>query len=41
MDDHVVHMKEIRKAYTILVGEPEGKKPFGRTIILKWVLNKC
>jgi hypothetical protein len=33
------------KAYEILIGEPERKKPFGRhkvdgTIILNWILKK-
>jgi hypothetical protein len=38
-------MREIRKAYKILVGKSEGKRPLGRTsvdgrIILKWILGK-
>jgi hypothetical protein len=27
---HVARMGEMRNAYNILVGKPEGKKPFGR-----------
>jgi hypothetical protein len=27
---HVVYMEEMRQAYKILVGKPEGRKPFGR-----------
>jgi len=27
---HVARMGEIRNAYNILVGEPEGKRPLGR-----------
>jgi len=27
---HVAHMGEIRNAYNILVGKPEGKRPLGR-----------
>jgi hypothetical protein len=27
---HVAHMGEVRNAYKILVGKPEGKRPFGR-----------
>jgi hypothetical protein len=27
---HVVHMGEMRNAYKILVGKPEGKRPFLR-----------
>jgi len=26
----VVHMREMRNSYKILVGKPEGKRPFGR-----------
>jgi hypothetical protein len=37
-------MGEMRNAYEILVGKPEGKSPFGRLrvdgrIILKWILG--
>jgi hypothetical protein len=34
---HVTHMGEMRNAYKILVGEPEGKRPICavRKIILK------
>jgi hypothetical protein len=27
---HVVCMEELRNAYSILVGKPEGKRPLGR-----------
>jgi hypothetical protein len=27
---HVAHMEEVRNAYSILDGEPEGKRPLGR-----------
>jgi hypothetical protein len=27
---HVAHMGESRKVYKVLVGKPEGKRPFGR-----------
>jgi hypothetical protein len=27
---HVVRMEEMRNAYNILVGKPEGKRPLGR-----------
>jgi hypothetical protein len=27
---HVTHMGEMRNAYSILVGKPEGKRPLGR-----------
>jgi hypothetical protein len=27
---HVTHMGEERKLYRVLVGKPEGKRPFGR-----------
>jgi hypothetical protein len=27
---HVVHMGEVRGAYNILVGKPEGRRPLGR-----------
>jgi hypothetical protein len=38
-------MGERRRAYKILVGRPEGRRPLGRTrrrwrIILKWVFKK-
>jgi hypothetical protein len=38
-------MREMRKAYTILVGKPEGKRPLADPlvddrIILKWILRK-
>jgi hypothetical protein len=28
---HVAHREEMRKAYTILVGIPEGKRPLGKS----------
>jgi hypothetical protein len=28
---HVTRMGEIRDAYKIMVGKPEGKRPFGRS----------
>jgi hypothetical protein len=31
MDGHVVCMREIRNAYIVLVGEPEGKRLLGRS----------
>jgi hypothetical protein len=27
---HVAHMGEMRNAYSVLVGKPEGKMPLGR-----------
>jgi hypothetical protein len=33
---HVARMGEKRKAYRILVGKPEGKRPLGRR---RWVDN--
>jgi hypothetical protein len=27
---HVARMGDIRNSYSILVGKPEGKRPFGR-----------
>jgi hypothetical protein len=27
---HVAHMEEERRVYKVLVGKPEGKRPFGR-----------
>ena len=27
---HVVHMEKRRGVYRVLVGKPEGKRPFGR-----------
>jgi hypothetical protein len=29
-EGHAVHMREMRSAYDILVGKPEGKRPLGR-----------
>jgi hypothetical protein len=33
---HVTHMEEIRNAYKILVGNPEGKRPPGREKCILW-----
>jgi len=30
MDGHVARMGEMRNAYNILVGKPEGRRPLGR-----------
>jgi hypothetical protein len=43
---HVARMGEKRRAYRILVGRPEGRRPLGRPrrrweIILKWIFKKC
>jgi hypothetical protein len=27
---HLAHMEEMRNAYSVLVGKPEGKRPLGR-----------
>jgi len=35
---HVARMGEMRNAYKILVGKPEGKRPLGRPK-RKWVVN--
>jgi hypothetical protein len=32
---HIVHMGDVRNAYKILVGKPEGKRPLGR-IRCRW-----
>jgi hypothetical protein len=42
---HVAHMVEVRGAYNILVGRPEGRRPLGRPrrrwgITLRWSLGK-
>jgi hypothetical protein len=42
---HVAGMWEKRKAYRLLVGKPEGKRPLGRprcrwVIILGWILER-
>jgi hypothetical protein len=42
---NTAHRGDMRNAYKIFVGKPEGKRPLGRPcismrIILKWILNK-
>jgi hypothetical protein len=40
---YVAHMGDMRNAYKILVGKPEGKRPLGRPgyrWILEWILGK-
>jgi len=42
---HVARMREKRSVYRVLVGKPEGKRPFGRPgvhgrIILRWIFRK-
>jgi hypothetical protein len=42
---HVARMREVRNAYNILVGKPEGRRPLGRPrcrwgITLRWILRK-
>jgi hypothetical protein len=38
---HLSHMGEVRNAYNILIGKPEGKSPLRRwEIILEWILGK-
>jgi hypothetical protein len=37
-EDHVARMGEKRKAYRLLVGKPEGKRPLGRPRPM-WVDN--
>jgi hypothetical protein len=42
---HVAWMGEMRNAYNILVGKPDGKRPLGRLgvagkTILEWILGK-
>jgi hypothetical protein len=41
---HVARVEEMKNAYKILVGKPEGKRQLGRQgiderMILKWVLD--
>jgi len=36
---HVAHMGERRGVYRVLVGKPEGKRPFGRPM-RRWENNK-
>jgi len=43
---HVARMGERRILYSVLVGEPEEKRPLGRPrlrwkIILRWIFRKC
>jgi hypothetical protein len=43
---HVARIGEKRKAYRLLVGNPEGKRPLesqdvGGWIILGWVFERC
>jgi hypothetical protein len=35
MPRHAAHMGEKKNSYKILVGKPEGKRPFGRTRHIK------
>jgi hypothetical protein len=42
---HVAHMGEVKVAYNILVGRPEGRRPLGRprrrwVTTLRWSLGK-
>jgi hypothetical protein len=42
---HVARIAEGRDVYRVLMGKPEGKRPFGRhrrrwRILLKWILRK-
>jgi hypothetical protein len=37
---HVAHMGEIRNAYNILVGKPEGKRPLRRLGIVGRIISK-
>jgi hypothetical protein len=34
---HVARMGEKRSAYRLVVGKPEGKRPIGGWIILRWI----
>jgi hypothetical protein len=41
---HVAQMEQVRNAYRILLGKPEGKRPLGcpkldGRIILKWIIK--
>jgi hypothetical protein len=41
---HIAHMGEMRNAYKILIGNPQGKRPLGGSgnrwdLILKWILR--
>jgi hypothetical protein len=35
---HVARMGEKRKAYRLLVGKPDGKRPLGRQNIAGWII---
>jgi len=35
---HVAHMGEERGVYRVLVGKPEGKRPFGRQGVDGWII---
>jgi hypothetical protein len=37
---HVARMGALRKAYRILVGKPEGKRPLGRPNVGGWTILK-
>jgi hypothetical protein len=38
---HVARMGEVRGAYNILVGRPEGRRPLGNErTTLRWILGK-
>jgi hypothetical protein len=38
---HVARMEEMRNAYRLLVGKPEGKdQDIGEWIILRWILER-
>jgi hypothetical protein len=44
-EGYAAHIGEIRNAYSVLVGNPKGKKPLGRTRSrcgdkLEWILRK-
>jgi hypothetical protein len=43
--EHVARMRERKVVYRVLLGKPEGKKPFGNPgvgvrIILRWIFRK-
>jgi hypothetical protein len=45
MGEHITRMGQMRNAYEILIGKPEGKRRIGRLvnvygmIIVKWILE--